>query len=423
MNKISLPFFCFLFALFQLFNSEAQVQIITSGDNWLYYDAGYLDNNWYLNLDMKKGWKQGITPIGYGDRKVITSIQFGGDEERKHITKYFQKTVELTKPSEYLAYGFQFKRDDGIAIYLNGEEVFRDNLPSVALTGKTRAIDLIDSDKESEVLMTVLDAHKFKKGKNTIAVSIHQVGQSSSDCIFDFEMFGYKDSETLSKILSKKSQKNDLEDQVRNLTESLSIEKSILQFEVQKARAENLRFLLITLGGLLIVSIGIIVFLGTSSRKKEQKLLNEIQSLQDDIRNKEQGLMTLSTKLLHNRQYFKEIKADIKGLKSSNNSTIKNILYHIDLALESEHEWENLQKHFNAIYSGFYDKILSKHPSLTEIELRHCMFIKLHLQTKEIAKILLIDPRSVQTARYRIKKKMNLDEDIDLRAYLLKITS
>jgi DNA-binding CsgD family transcriptional regulator len=51
------------------------------------------------------------------------------------------------------------------------------------------------------------------------------------------------------------------------------------------------------------------------------------------------------------------------------------------------------------------------------------MFIKLHLQTKEIAKILLIDPRSVQTARYRIKKKMNLDEDIDLRAYLLKITS
>ena len=47
------------------------------------------------------------------------------------------------------------------------------------------------------------------------------------------------------------------------------------------------------------------------------------------------------------------------------------------------------------------------------------MFIKLHLQTKEIARILLIDPRSVQTARYRIKKKMNLKEEEDLRRYLI----
>ena len=43
------------------------------------------------------------------------------------------------------------------------------------------------------------------------------------------------------------------------------------------------------------------------------------------------------------------------------------------------------------------------------------------MQTKEISRILLIDPRSVQTARYRIKKKMSLDEDQDLREYLLKI--
>jgi DNA-binding CsgD family transcriptional regulator len=146
-------------------------------------------------------------------------------------------------------------------------------------------------------------------------------------------------------------------------------------------------------------------------------------SLKEFVRGKEQDLMLLNTKLLHNKQYFKEIKADIKGLKNVNDSTIKDISYHIDLALESDKEWENLQSHFNAIYSGFYDTILKKHPSLTEIELRHCMFIKLHLQTKEIARILLIDPRSVQTARYRIKKKMNLSEEVDLRTHLLDITS
>jgi len=415
---------CFLLICFSYCSTQAQDQIVKSGDQWSYYDQGYLGINWFSNIENAKNWKKGITPIGYGDRKVITNINFGGDEDNKHITKYFLKKLQIEDPSAYLAYGFQFKRDDGIAIYLNGEEVFRDNLPNGVITGQTEALDRVDSDGESEILIAVLDAHQFKMGENIIAVSIHQVEPGSSDCIFDFEMFAYNDPAILSSVLSNRTKgNNDLEDQVRNLTQNLSIEKSLLQFEVQKARAENLRFSLIIIGVLLLIAIGVIVILLMNSRKKEQGFLNEIQILEENLRDKEQGLMTINVKLLHNRQYFKEIKADIKGLNSSNTSAVKSIFYNIDSALESEEEWENIQNHFNTIYSGFYDKILKIHPSLTEVELRHCMFIKLHLQTKEIAKILLVDPRSVQTARYRIKKKMNLNEDTDLRSYLLEITS
>lgn len=417
-------FICSLFIFAFIFQTKAQDQIIKSGEQWFYYDEGYLDITWYSSFDLIKNWKQGITPVGYGDKKIVTNVGFGQDEDDKHISKYFVKKINIENPSDYLAYGFQFKRDDGIVIYLNGKEVFRDNMPDGIITGKTEAVNRIDSKDESEVLITVLDAHKFTMGENTIAVSIHQVEPGSSDCIFDFEMFGYKNPTILSQVLSNKAQKgNNLEDQVRNLTQNLSIEKSILQFEVQKARAESLRFSLIIVGVLLIIAVSIALFLLISFRKKEQGLLNEVHLLQESLRDKEQGLMTINVKLLHNRQYFKEIKADIKGLNSNNTSAVKSIFYNIDSALESEEEWENMQNHFNTIYSGFYDKILSKHPSLTEIELRHCMFIKLHLQTKEIAKILLVDPRSVQTARYRIKKKMNLDEETDLRTYILEITS
>jgi len=34
---------------------------------------------------------------------------------------------------------------------------------------------------------------------------------------------------------------------------------------------------------------------------------------------------------------------------------------------------------------------------------------------------LLIDPRPVQTSRYRIKKKLNLNEEQDLRNYLIDL--
>ena len=131
--------------------------------------------------------------------------------------------------------------------------------------------------------------------------------------------------------------------------------------------------------------------------------------------------MMLTTNLLHNKQYFKEIKADIKGLKTEDKKTVKTIINQIDSVLERDEDWKTLTEHFNALHNNFYDKLIEKHPNITETELRHCMFIKLHMQTKEIARIFMIDPRSVQTARYRIKKKLNLEESENLRDYLLNL--
>lgn len=404
------------------FNVQAQDQIIKSGEEWFYYDVGSLGTKWFLSSSDYKSWKKGITPIGYGDRKVITNISFGPDKNRKHIVKYFKKIINLKDSNKYLAYGFQFKRDDGIAIYINGKEVYRNNLPIGTITNKTFAVNRIDSKKESEILFSIIDAENLKKGVNIISVSIHQASQSSSDCIFDLDMFGYSDPKILSDLISQKSQKNnELETQVKSLNTNLLLEKSALQLQVQEARSENLTFILFIILLLFVISIGIIILLFVNSKKKDQQTNLNIDSLRLEMKIKDQELMTLNTKLLHNRQYFKEIKADIKGLKNNNDSTIKNINYHINLALDSDKDWVNFKKHFDSVYSGFYDNLLKEHHSLSEIELRHCMFIKLHMQTKEIAKILLIDPRSVQTARYRIKKKMHLSEDTDLRAYLLNL--
>ena len=162
-------------------------------------------------------------------------------------------------------------------------------------------------------------------------------------------------------------------------------------------------------------------FIIDNSRKRRIIQREKIKELNLDIIKKDKELITLSTNLLHNKQYFKEIKADIKGIKTTEIAALKNITNQIDKVLERDEEWNTLKMHFNAVHDNFYDKLIALHPTITETELRHCMFIKLHLHTKEIARILLIDPRSVQTGRYRIKKKMNLGENEDLRDYLLNL--
>ena len=132
-------------------------------------------------------------------------------------------------------------------------------------------------------------------------------------------------------------------------------------------------------------------------------------------------MVSFSTQLLHYKQYLKEVKADLNFIKTDNTKALNNTIKQIDFIIENNDEWEQLKLHFDTVFSGFYDNLLSKYPTLTETELRHCMFIKLHIQTKEIARILNVDPRSVQTARYRIKKKLNLNEEQDLRSFLITI--
>ena len=100
----------------------------------------------------------------------------------------------------------------------------------------------------------------------------------------------------------------------------------------------------------------------------------------------------------------------------------EKIISKIDFILDHDDEWINLKKHFNVIHTEFLDELNQiTSPLLSESEIRHCVFMKLHMHTKEIARLMNIDPKSVQTSRYRLKKKMNLNENIDLKEYLQRL--
>ncbi|MEE9407922.1 MAG: hypothetical protein V3V28_07600 [Polaribacter sp.] len=267
-----------------------------------------------------------------------------------------------------------------------------------------------------------MDGNIFKEGENTISISVHQVSKKSSDCIFSIELIGHNSIEMLSVLAGNKDRTNkELEEQIKKLNSKFELEKVILQKESLSNTNYSLKTSLIIICFLFILALIGYYFIIENTKKKQKFSQEKIVKINKEKTEKDKENLTLTSNLLHNKQYFKEIKADVKGLKTEDKLAQKNIIKQIDYVLERDEEWESLKKHFNAVYNGFYDTLLNNHSNLSETELRHCMFIKLHLQTKEIARILLIDPRSVQTARYRIKKKMELEEETDLRDYLLKI--
>lgn len=76
---------------------------------------------------------------------------------------------------------------------------------------------------------------------------------------------------------------------------------------------------------------------------------------------------------------------------------------------------------FKEVYPEFYAKIIQQHSELTEHDIKFCAYLRLNLINKDIARIENVTLRTVQTKKYRLKKKFNLSSDVDLTKWLAKI--
>ena len=76
-------------------------------------------------------WATGPSQLGWGNRGEATVVPSG------QITQYFVRHFTVDDPSAGQLLALQLKRDDGAAVYLNGTEIARSNLPAGTLTAST----------------------------------------------------------------------------------------------------------------------------------------------------------------------------------------------------------------------------------------------------------------------------------------------
>ncbi|WP_378184714.1 helix-turn-helix transcriptional regulator [Aquimarina sp. W85] len=76
---------------------------------------------------------------------------------------------------------------------------------------------------------------------------------------------------------------------------------------------------------------------------------------------------------------------------------------------------------FEKIYPKFKQTIQTLIPDITANELKLCALLRLNLSSKQISMLLNITPESVNKARYRLRKKMEIDSTDDLYIFLSNI--
>ena len=60
-------------------------------------------------------------------------------------------------------------------------------------------------------------------------------------------------------------------------------------------------------------------------------------------------------------------------------------------------------------------------PALTEREIKICILLRLGLQSKDVAMVSNLEPKSIEIYRYRIRKKMGLERRENLFTVLAAI--
>ncbi|WP_199141250.1 helix-turn-helix transcriptional regulator [Pedobacter sp. ASV12] len=85
--------------------------------------------------------------------------------------------------------------------------------------------------------------------------------------------------------------------------------------------------------------------------------------------------------------------------------------------------WDDFKLYFEQTDPSFLLTLAQQYPSLTTIDLKYCCYLKMNMTNDDIRNLLGINQESVRTHKYRLKKKMSLSKNQDLRSYLRTVNS
>lgn len=236
----------------------------------------------------------------------------------------------------------------------------------------------------------------------------------------------------------------DLNDSIGGIGKVIDIHKfeareSVRKFEQERKENElERRLILAILFGVSCFSLGLISIIYFRAKKiKIQKQFKEAENerlsealenkklreekLESEINFKNRELTSNTLLLTEKNKVLQELsqwirKTVLEGDLPSNKA--KEIQTKMKSHIRASDEWEYFKLHFESVHPSFFSKLKERFPELSENNLRLCAYTRIGMETKQIALMLSVQPSTIITSRYRLRKKMNITGDESLEDFL-----
>lgn len=162
----------------------------------------------------------------------------------------------------------------------------------------------------------------------------------------------------------------------------------------------------------------------TQRSEEEIMHLKNVQ-LQSEIEFKNQELTSSAMHLIQKNKLLHDIKNSLKNLTQEEknkqlHSQLNRLIKSIDKDLDGGEEWSRFSENFDQVHGNFITRLKEKYPELTPQEIKFSAYLRMNLNTKEIANLLGISVRGVEIGRYRVRKKLSLTRQENLSDFLLR---
>ncbi|MFD1613909.1 tetratricopeptide repeat protein [Gelatiniphilus marinus] len=276
--------------------------------------------------------------------------------------------------------------------------------------------DAIDISKSLGAMSHLADLYKYR---STILEGLNK----SNDALGFLKLY-HTINDSL--FTTKKSQ------QIEELKAIYESEKKEAKITLQKKEIETLNTqtendkltkTLYGIGMFSFLTIAGLIYFSFKQRIKKNKIEREKQEeiLKQEIEFKKKELASQTLHLVQKNTFISELKENLEKIKQSPQLfkvEFRRLVMLLRKESAEDKDWEVFKSYFSEVHNNFDIKLKEIYADITEKEIRLASFLRMNLSTKEIASMLNVLPESVSKSKYRLKKKLNLNKDVDLNQFL-----
>ena len=230
---------------------------------------------------------------------------------------------------------------------------------------------------------------------------------------------------TASILFEKKATLSD--DRMDMLLESLSYkaELDINQRALEQARSrESLIFIVV---GSLMIIFGMVVINYRNRRRAATKdsLIHEQERMlaENALRTKETELIKMSANIVTKNDLLSSIDKDLEyHISLIDNKADRKVMdplrKRIQGKIDDSADWDQFQLQFSLAYPDFVEDLSAQYTGLRAADIKLCCYLKMSMNTKEIARVTGLSVRAIENKRYRLRKKLSLDTEISLDNFI-----
>jgi len=217
------------------------------------------------------------------------------------------------------------------------------------------------------------------------------------------------------------------EERMASLFDGLEHKADIMLRKEQLSIAKGKQVLISSLLGALLIIMGTIALnLRNKKRFTDQRsrlVKRKKQLVDQELKNKENDLARMSAYIVSKNDLLNSIVSDLEYHTSlienkKDRRLMTPLKKKISEKIDESADWDQFQIQFSLAYPDFIEKLTAQYSDLRSGDIKLCCYLKMNMNTKDIAQITGLSVRAIENKRYRLRKKLNLKTDISLEAFL-----